>query len=100
MAFGLGAFSKLTNLLSSPQTSELPIDSLPMWRIWMASESLPTLVAGVKLGLFDYLKSGGKTESEIREALKLSARAAKVLLWHSASLGLLEHDRSRYSYTL
>lgn len=96
----VGMFLKAIESLFRRSTKEIPVDSLDAWRLWMASESFPTLVAAVDLKVFDLLGKSPLTESEIRRRLSLSPRASKVLLWHLASLELLNHDSVTDKYAL
>lgn len=80
--------------------TELPPDSINAWRFWMASESLPTLVAAKELGVFELLKGSALTESDLRLMLGISKRATKTLLWHLESLQLLHCDFANRKYSL
>jgi len=90
---------KLQSLWRRPEVV-VPPNSTNAWRFWMASESLPTLVAGLELDVFQLLKSSPLTESEIRPKLGLSPRACKVLLWHLESLELLKGDSQTNQFSL
>jgi len=93
-------FDVLQGLWKKPKTVSIPPDSLEAWRLWMASESLPTLIAGFEIGVFDKLVRGPLTEAELREQLGISSRASKVLFWHLESLQLLNFDSTSNRYAL
>lgn len=83
-----GLFQRLQSIVYRPK-AVIPPDSTEAWRFWMASETLPSIVAALELNVFEWLDRSPATESVIRQELGLTPRASKVLLWQLESLGLL-----------
>lgn len=90
----------LSTILRPSREAETPPDSTEIWRVWMASESVPTLVAAMDLGVFAALRAGALSESTLRVRLRASDRATKVLLWHLGSLGLLQTCSAGKTFSL
>jgi hypothetical protein len=70
----------------------------PMLDIWSLI-GFRTILAGVRLGVFENLDKGEKTQEVLAEQLNLDPRGTMILLETLVSIGYLEKHRNDYSLT-
>ena len=73
------------------------IDDTGIYDIYIAARGSAALAVGVRLGLFGWLDSGGRTEAEIAQHLSLSSRGVASLCRALVGLGLLQRTGAKLS---
>jgi len=73
-----------------------PLDDRRVYDGYIASRVSAALAVGVRLGLFDLLERGARTEDEVARALELAPRGARALLAALAAYGVLVRAGEHY----
>ena len=76
--------------------AEFPLDDRRVYDGYIASRVSAALAVGVRVGLFDLLDRGARTEAEVARALELAPRGVRALLAALLAYGVLMRAGERF----